>query len=169
LSTSEKRWEKLVSEFRRICLLRRQKRWDEAEMLLKQNLPRSIASWSESFEADLDVKRERLDNMFQTEQRRIEDAFLVQELVATRLNEQFIPLICTQVAQEVRSLMAEEPALQDRRHNRPARTVSNARAPKPRVAFDDIPGVIDLVLAEDRIRESARDFESSLVQTNHNR
>jgi hypothetical protein len=169
LSIPEERWDKLVSDFRRICLLRRQKRWNEAEMLLKNGLPSRIAAWSESFDAELEVKRERLDGMFETEQRRIEDAFLVQELVAARFNEQFVPLICAQVAQEVHSLIAQEMATQDRRPNKPAGTVSKAAADVSRVAFDDLAGVIDLVLAEDRIPKSAREFESNLVQKKHNR
>jgi hypothetical protein len=164
LSIPEERWNKLVSDFRRICLLRHQKRGTEAEMLLKNGLPARIAAWSESFEAELDVKRERLDAMFETEQRRIEDAFLVQELVAARFNEQCVPLICTQVAHEIHSLIDREIAMQDRRPNQPAGTLSNGAAPMSRVAFDNLPGVIDLVLAEDRIPKSAREFESSLVQ-----
>jgi hypothetical protein len=167
LSIPEERWDKLVSDFRRICLLRRQKRWNEAEMLLKNSLPRRIAAWSESFDAELQVKSERLDAMFEREQRRIDDAFLVQELVAARLNEQFVPLICAQVAQEMHALIGQDMAGQDRRTNKPAGTVSNTAAQRSRVAFDDLPGVIDLVLAEDRIHNSAREFESSLVHRKH--
>jgi hypothetical protein len=153
-----------VDEFRQLCLFRRQKKWVESDTILKTELPRSIASWSESFQAEPSVKRSRLDAMFQTEQRRIDDAWLVQELMAARLNEQFLPAICTQVAQEVRSVVAEEMAAQDRRLNTPARSSSNVTAGKARVAFDDIPGVIDLVLAEDRIRENARRFETTVCQ-----
>lgn len=153
-----------MEEFRQLCLFRRQKKRIESETILKSDLPRSIASWSESVEADPGVKRSRLDAMFQTEKRRIEDAWLVQELMATRLNEQFIPAICTQVAREVRSVVAQEMTAQDRGLNTPARTASNVGASRARATFDDIPGVIDLVLAEDQARNKSRRFETSVCQ-----
>ena len=164
MSIPEERWKKLVSDFRRICLLRHQKRRAEAEILLKNGLPGRIAAWSESFDAELEVKRKRLDDMFEAEQRRIEDAFLVQELVAARFNEQFVPLICEQVAQEIHALIDQGIAPQDRRPNKPSGTVSNGAGAMSRVTFDDLPGVIDLVLAEEPIHKSAREFESSLLQ-----
>lgn len=152
-----------MEEFRQLCLFRRQRKGSESEKILKTELPRSIASWSESFEGDPRAKRSRLDAMFQAEQRRIDDAWLVQELMATRLNEQFIPAICTQVAQEVRSVVCQEMAAQDRRWNTPSRSASTVGASPARVAFDDIPGIIDVVLAEDRVRSHAAHFRTVCV------
>jgi hypothetical protein len=161
LSTTnpEQRWEKLVGEFRQFCLYRRQKKLIESDMILNSDLPRSIAEWSRSFEGEPSVKKARLDAMFQTEQRRIDDAWLVQDLMAARFNEQMLPNLCMQVAQEVRSVMVEEMATHDRRVPIPARSEVRPAAGRARVAIDDIPGVIDLVLAEDRNRANARLME----------
>jgi hypothetical protein len=102
--------------------------------------------------------------MFQMEQRRIDDAWLVQELMAARFNDQIIPALCMQVAQEVRDVVAEEMATQDRRTLTSVRNSQGASAGRSRVAFDDIPGVIDLVLAEDQIRANARQMETVVCQ-----
>ena len=153
-----------MGQFRQLCLLRRQRKLIESDMILNSELPRAIASWSQSFDAEPSAKKSRLDAMFQTEQRRIDDAWLALELMTTRFNEQFIPAICSQVAQEVRSAMAEEMAAQDRRQPLPARITNSVSAGRTRVAFDDIPGVIDLVLAEDQIRSNARHMETVVCQ-----
>lgn len=161
-TATEQRWEKLVGQFRQLCLYRRQKKLSESETILNSELPRSIAEWSRSSDGDPAAKKARLDAMFQTEQRRIDDAWLVQELMASRFNDQLLPALCLQVAAEVRSVVAEVIATHNPRVNLPAPDGISARAGRSRVAFDDIPGVIDLVLAEDRIRANARHMEAAV-------
>lgn len=103
--------------------------------------------------------------MFQSEQRRIDDAWLVQELMTARMNDHLIPAICMQVAQEVRLAVAEEMAAQFKPAPMPARNATNPSAGRSaRVRFDDIPGVIDLVLAEEQNRANARQLETVVCQ-----
>jgi hypothetical protein len=147
VSTSDQWWDKVVGDFRQVCVLRRQKRWREADAILKEELPHSIAGWSASCPADLDTKSARLDLMFELEQRRIADAWLLQQLVMTQLHEQIIPAVCLEVGQEVRSILGQEVSQRDEKHSF-APTSDNPVAIGGRVRFDDIPGVIDLILTE---------------------
>ena len=97
-----------MGDFRQLCLLRRQKKWIEADILLNSDLPRSIANWSEVFDGPPATKKTRLDSMFQTEQRRIDDAYLAMDLLAVRLQDEIVPSICAQVTEQVRAAVAEQ-------------------------------------------------------------
>jgi hypothetical protein len=109
VNTAEERWDKLVGDFRQLCLLRRQKKWIESDIILNSDLPRSIASWSEAAaDADPTAKKSRLDSMFQAEQRRIDDAFFTMDLLTTRLKEDLIPAITAQITEQVRATILEE-------------------------------------------------------------
>ncbi|HUS36770.1 MAG TPA: hypothetical protein VM680_15590 [Verrucomicrobiae bacterium] len=211
MTTPEHTWDKVVADFRQLCLLRRQKKWIESDIILNSDLPRSIATWSESAELDPTAKKSRLDSMFQAEQRRIDDAWFAADLVTARLHEEIIPSICAQITEQIRASLAEEirsavvaevrahspqitkepettlpePAVaaaptqkhianfaeQVRttvaqkayaavieelgREPRPAKappkpTPAPARPRSPRVPFNDVPAVIDFVLAEEQ-------------------
>ena len=108
MNAADERWDTLVGQFRQLCLLRRQKKWIESDIILTSDLPRAIAAWSESADADPATKKSRLDAMFQTEQRRIEDACFTMDLLADRLKEEIIPSICAQVTERVRTTILEE-------------------------------------------------------------
>lgn len=108
MTTPEQTWDKVVADFRQLCLLRRQKKWIESDIILNSDLPRSIATWSESAELDPTAKKSRLDSMFQAEQRRIDDACFAADLVTTRLHEEIIPSICAQITEQLRASLAEE-------------------------------------------------------------
>lgn len=123
-----------------------------------------ISNWSESIDANSDLKRSRLEAMFQVEKKRVDDAWVVQELLAAQWNRQWVPEICTQVVQEIRSVLSEETAVQDLRLKKPARHGGNVGAGKARVAFDDIPGIIDLVLAEEKVAATSPRFVTSVCQ-----
>lgn len=97
-----------MADFRQLCLLRRQKKWIESDIILNSDLPRSIATWSESADIDPGAKKSRLDSMFQAEQRRIDDAWLAADLVTARLHEEIIPSICAQITEQIRASLAEE-------------------------------------------------------------
>jgi hypothetical protein len=233
VTTAEQRWDKVVGDFRQLCLYRRQKKWIESDMILNSDLPRSIASWSEVFVGEPSSKKSRLDAMFQNEQRRLDEAWFTMELLSGRFKEEIVPAICAQITEQVRAAIIEEvrgsltqqfrnsireevrsaavaevratpsqatptaPAaspvrraaddhlLSDfaeqvrstvaqqacaavleelaREHKpaHPARTSSSARACASRVAFDDVPGVIDFVLAEEQQRLNNYKFELS--------
>ena len=79
MTTPEQTWDKVVADFRQLCLLRRQKKWIESDIILNSDLPRSIATWSESAQIDPTAKKSRLDSMFQAEQRRIDDAWFAEK------------------------------------------------------------------------------------------
>jgi hypothetical protein len=108
VTTPEHTWEKVVADFRQLCLLRRQKKWIESDIILNSDLPRSIANWSESAELDPAAKKSRLDSMFQAEQRRIDEAYFAADLVTARLHEEIIPSICAQITEQIRASLAEE-------------------------------------------------------------
>ena len=229
-----------MADFRQLCLLRRQKKWIESDIILNSDLPRSIAGWSEVFDGAPAQKKARLDAMFQSEQRRLDDAYFALDLVTARLKEEIVPAICGQIAEQVRSaIMAEvqlaiatqlKTAVADEvrsavpdhvrstapeqthaiiteqvraavaenvrsvlspnllsdfteqvrstvaqqaravvleelaREHKPAGPLRNADLAAgrgSRVAFDDVPGVIDLVLAEERQRENQNKLELS--------
>ena len=144
----DSRWEKVVRDFRQVCVLRRQDRRDESDALLRQELPRSISEWSRHDTADANAKRARLDSMFQQEQRRIDDLWVMNELLSARLREEFLPVVCSSVCSTVGEELRRAGAGRDSvqapvlRDTRPSAT-PGARS---RVAFDDIPSVIDLLL-----------------------
>jgi hypothetical protein len=108
VTTAEQRWEKLVADFRQLCLLRRQKKWIESDIVLNSDLPRSIASWSEVFDAEPASKKSRLDAMFQAEQRRIDESCFAMELVTCRLEEEILPSMCARITEQVRAAVFEE-------------------------------------------------------------
>ena len=141
-------WEKVVSDFRRLCILRRQRRREESEILLRTDLPRSIAEWSRQQPGDAHDKKARLDSMFQTEQRRIEDAWMMQDVLTSRLTEDFLPAICSRVSEEVRKAMAVAELLATDSRSPKEMEVVPEETTDPRVAFDDIPSILDLLLVE---------------------
>ncbi|HEY6227014.1 MAG TPA: hypothetical protein VI282_07830 [Verrucomicrobiae bacterium] len=108
MNAADERWDTLVGQFRQLCLLRRQKKWIESDIILTSDLPRAIAAWSETAEADPATKKSRLDAMFQTEQRRIEDACFTMDLLTDRLKDEIIPSICAQVTEQVRATVLQE-------------------------------------------------------------
>lgn len=144
----DSRWEKVVRDFRRLCVLRRQDRRDESEALLRQELPRSISDWAQHDPSAPDHKRSRLDEMFQQEQRRMDEVALLNELLSSQLMDTFLPVVCSSVCSAVGEELRKAGAGRDSgtapvlRETRPAAEP----APRRRVAFDDIPGVIDLLL-----------------------
>ena len=146
---SADRWEEVVSVFRRMCFLRRQGKLAASEQILKQKLPRIIAAWSDSCSRDPEAKKLQLDGMFQTEQRRVEDAYTLHELAALRLQEELIPALTRTLSQEMKRTVREQFALQTAQQAAagPGMAPSGYR---PRVAFDDIPAVIDLIVAEEQ-------------------
>ena len=78
-------WSSLVEQFREACVLRRNGRHEESEQLLQTELPNKIAAWSKQPLAVGVDRRTVLENMFHEEQRRVEEAFFVQKLVAAQI------------------------------------------------------------------------------------
>lgn len=142
-------WDRIVNEFRQICLLRRQKKMLESDVILNIDLPKSIATWSRTASDRPDVKKARLDTMFQSEQKRVEDAWLVQELVGNRIQNEVVPAMCARMVEQVKMVIEEQlTARENRRHA--AEKTGAQRPASRRVLFDDLPGVIDLVIEQQR-------------------
>lgn len=146
MKTPETSWSRVVSDFRRVCMARREERSEEAERLLHEDLPRSIAEWSRETPIDEGKKRAQLDQMFQVEQRRVDDAWLLHHLFALRLSDQIVPSICARVTESVREALGSGSASAGRGVRHSVRLA----APR-RVAFDDVAGVIDLLLHQEQV------------------
>jgi hypothetical protein len=144
INTTETSWSRVVSDFRRVCLARREQRGEEADRLLREDLPRSITEWSRETRMDEAKKRTQLDQMFQAEQRRVDDAWVLHNLLTLRLTDEIVPSIVARVTESVREAISSGAATAGRgvRHA--------VRLAKPRrVAFDDVAGVIDLLLQQE--------------------
>lgn len=151
--------EGLILHFRQGLVLRRSGREEEARETLETIVPEEIRRWSEADTTlRADEKKTKLRDIFHRELGRVEDAFLVYELLAERIEQVLIPAICHQVTQEVRGLLAEQFAsLPPSGEPAPQQPMPPAdplveklgkplpRAPK-RVSFDDVPGMIDMLL-----------------------
>ncbi len=109
-------------------------------MLLNHDLPGSIAEWSRLDSSDAASKRTRLDAMFQSEQRRLEDVWQIKDLLAQHLTDTLVPQLMQSISSEIKTAMS---------HTLSAEVPAWApRLPAARPHFDDIPGIIDQVLAE---------------------
>lgn len=145
MKATETSWARVVDDFRRVCIARREERLDDANRLLREDLPRSIAEWSRESGSEGADKRAQLDRMFQHEQRRIDEAWVLHDLVSLRLTHEIVPAICARLGETVRETLANvTPAAP--RATRPAVRL----APPRRVAFDDVAGVIDLLLGQEQ-------------------
>ncbi|MBM3848069.1 MAG: hypothetical protein FJ405_17500 [Verrucomicrobia bacterium] len=74
-------WNQVVTDFRRVCLLKHQGRTAESDSLLQTQLPASIAAWSRDTDHDPILKKRQLQEMFLMEERRIEEAWAVRDLI----------------------------------------------------------------------------------------
>jgi hypothetical protein len=106
--TNDPLWISLVEQFREACVLRRNGRHEESEQLLQTEIPNKIAAWSkQALPVGID-RRSALETMFQDEQRRVEEAFFVQKLVTTQIEEQLLPKLCFMIAEELRDVVRSE-------------------------------------------------------------
>jgi hypothetical protein len=147
-NVTTRQWEEVVALFRRMCFLRRQGKAAASEAILKHRLPETIAAWSQNSGRDAGAKKAQLDNMFQVEQRRVDDAFSLHELSALQWQEDLLPALVNSLAREIKQTVREQFAAQAARNEEsPSFPPSVYR---PRIAFDDIPAVIDLIAAEEQ-------------------
>jgi len=145
-------WEQITVDFRQVCVLRRDGKPDEADYILNQELPLTIADWSNGNPKRPEVKKAELLAMFAEEQRRVDSAIAVERIVSAKLREVLLPELAAQMVQEIklavgaevgslRAMMAEITSMTTPRR-------SATQRPSERIKFDDIPRVIDAVLAE---------------------
>jgi hypothetical protein len=132
-------------------MLRHQGNTAESDEILSTRLPKRIADWSRTSTQDANVKKTTLENMFLSEQKRIEEAVLLHEIASTRWETQLIPMLCNQVSQEIRRTVSEQFSVYELQ-------LAEATASQPvnvprfatKIAFDNIPGIIDFLSAEER-------------------
>jgi hypothetical protein len=74
--------------------------------------------------------------MFQEEQRRVEEAFFVQKLVATQIEEQLLPKLCFMIAEEIRDVVRAEARAGRSPGENLSRRMTQSPA-RPRVQFDE--------------------------------
>jgi hypothetical protein len=129
-------WISLVEQFREACVLRRNGRHDESEQILQTELPNKIAAWSKQPMPAGSDRRSALETMFQDEQRRVEEAFFVQKLVATQIEEQLLPKLCFMIAEEIRDVVRAEARAGRSPGENLSRRMTQSPA-RPRVQFDE--------------------------------
>lgn len=153
--------EGLILHFRRGLVLRRTGREEEAQEILESIVPEEIRRWSEAdTKLPPEEKKAKLRDIFHRELGRVEDAFLVYELLAERIEQVIVPALCQQVVHELRSTLSAQ--FTSQQSEPPADPLVEKlgkplpRAPQ-RVSFDDVPGMIDMLLdREYERRERAR-------------
>lgn len=147
-------WEQITVDFRQVCALRREGKHDEADFILNQELPPTIADWSNGNPKRPEVKKAELLTMFAEEQKRVDSAIAVERIVSARLREVLLPELAAQMVQEIklvvgaelgslRTMMAEITSMTTPR-------MAVVQGPCERIKFDDIPRVIDAALAEQK-------------------
>jgi hypothetical protein len=152
-------WAKIVEDFRQACLLRREGRRDEANQILNVDLPRTIATWSRlPATAPGEDRRSRLTRMFEAEQRRIDDAMIIQRVVSARIEEQILPRLAAEVREAVRDENRAARVVTETGMYRPAtaRAAAVQRPAQTRIRFDDIPSMIDSVLLDQQLDRGLR-------------
>jgi hypothetical protein len=154
--------EGLILQFRRGLVLRRIGRLEEAQEILELAVPIEVERWSETVMGlRADEKKTTLREIFLRELGRVEDAFLVYELLTERIEQEIIPALCNQVAAQVNAVLsqyfapvqdggaeaeqAEMPEDTDEVIS-PVATEKPPRRVPQQISFDDIPGMIDMLL-----------------------
>ena len=133
-------WKDLTEEFRRACLLRRHGDSEEANKILEEDLPMLISRWSQASASTDATKKEQLNQMFEKERERIDDAWLLQQMMLRQMRDVLIPGLCLQVAEEVRDVMEEQVGEITRKLATLERSEPKPeKAPEPTPQFDVIP------------------------------
>ncbi len=143
-------WNEVTASFRDACILRREQHTAEADRLLHEVLPQRISAWSRASLVSATEQKTKLMTMFAEEQKRVDAALAIQQVLTEKLTRDFVPVLCTQVTEELRAAFETQlEALRTTlREVRPPAAAVPAPTSRPRIRFDDIPGVIDALLAE---------------------
>lgn len=166
-------WKRIGDEFRLACLHRREGKAAEASEILDKKLPDLIGEWARVSGLRDAERRQRLNELFEQEQRRVDDIWLSQQIILRQMRDILIPSLCLQVAEEVRDVLELQmvhvnEALDRLTHHSvraaaPAAT-PNTIVPLPQVmpaerrattpSFEDLPAIIDQLITRD-LRETA--------------
>lgn len=142
MDDEKQKWEEVVSTYQEACLLKQQGRMEASNQVLRHQLPRRIAAWSRANPRPPSEKKAALAELFKCEQRRIEDAWLISQITASQWREELIPMVCETVAREVEIAISRQFAIQEVQN---ALAASELVRTAPRVAIDNIPGIIDAI------------------------
>src|SRR6185295_14708482 len=127
---SDKHWNQVVSGFRQACILMREGKTHESNLIIHAELPKSISTWSRICPKDAASKKADLVNMFREEQKRVEDTWVIRGMIWNKLNEELLPTICTRVLREVNEQARENLSLPATSHaHPPARSTSLQLSP----------------------------------------
>lgn len=155
-NTASDLWRDIVTHFRSLCFFKLQGNAVVSETILRQLLPKKIAEWSEAVSVDAEEQKGRLEEMFKAEQRRVDDVYTLHELSAMQWREDLIPALTNQIHQEIRQTICEQFALLNKSQVTPTQEITHFRTAslitqnRRRIAFDDIPAIIDLIVEDER-------------------
>ncbi len=173
-------WKRIGDDFRQACLMRREGKGEEANVILERRLPETIAAWARNCGLREPERRERLNELFEREQRRVDDIWLSQQIILRQMRDILIPSLCLQVAEEVREVMEFQmeqvtsslarlapPVSQPAASTEPVSSSTRSsivrfpqgQPPERTTApsFDDLPAIIDDLISRD-LRESVRNL-----------
>ena len=153
--------ENLIVQFRRGLVLKRMGRVEESQEILENVVPAEIQRWSQANTGQrAEDKKAKLRDIFLREVGRIEDAFLVYDLLAERIEHDIIPALCNQVNAQLYEFFSQYFAPPQHEHSteemaprEEPNEATERRKTLPRavrhVSFDDISGMIDMLLDQD--------------------
>ena len=106
-------WQKVLQDFREICILRREGHIDQANQLLQNQLPQSILAWQKVTSLDAQAQRSCLDEMFQQEMRRFDDVWDIYRFLAQRLEQELSQTLQNRLQEEIKKQVSHQlhPAL----------------------------------------------------------
>lgn len=129
-------WEEIQKQFQNICILRREGRNDEAVKLMEKKLSPLLATWTSDNPENGLQKKQRLENLFEEEIKRVDDAWVTKNLLDDRLLQPFLK----ELTETLRPLV-------DRIERLEKRSTNDLKG-----GFDDIPITTDFEAALEPIR-----------------
>jgi hypothetical protein len=105
---TEQIWEDIVHNFRQVCVLRREGRVVESNRILEKELPRKISLWSQVTPDPESAKRAALQGMFREQEKKVEEAWAIQSLLAQKITEELIPPLCFHITEEVKEAILQQ-------------------------------------------------------------
>lgn len=130
-------WQQIVEITREACVLRQEERESEAVVLLQQKLPPIIRSWSASCGAPADTCRQRLRELFASEQEQMRAALMQRRLIVD----------------EVVSRLQVRAAATNATTSASAVVLTDATRPvqlRRRIPFNDVEGMLDALQEAER-------------------
>ncbi|MBM3822470.1 MAG: hypothetical protein FJ404_06240 [Verrucomicrobia bacterium] len=142
-------WSRVVSLFRQACVLHREGKHQESRHIVEQDLRQSIATWTKFSGQEPGVKRSKLEQMFKEEQRRVDDAWMVQSLVVRQFSRHILPELSNRLVAEIRGSLANgvlTPFAIAAAESEPSFEPNDP----VRIPFDDVEGMIDFLNSAER-------------------